>query len=74
VLLVGWLQTISVPNPRVEAEEHYYNAKCSKLQVGVASPQQLRGRSARGREPAVVHCCCPSSRSLALVLLGAEQG
>jgi UDP-sulfoquinovose synthase len=24
--------TQSVPNPRVEAEEHYYNAKCSKLQ------------------------------------------
>uniref|UniRef100_A0A061R127 UDP-sulfoquinovose synthase n=1 Tax=Tetraselmis sp. GSL018 TaxID=582737 RepID=A0A061R127_9CHLO len=22
----------NVPNPRVEAEEHYYNAKCSKLQ------------------------------------------
>jgi len=22
----------SVPNPRVEAEEHYYNARCSKLQ------------------------------------------
>jgi nucleoside-diphosphate-sugar epimerase len=25
------VQTISVPNPRVEAEEHYYNAKCTKL-------------------------------------------
>ncbi|KAI8471689.1 MAG: UDP-sulfoquinovose synthase [Monoraphidium minutum] len=24
--------TTNVPNPRVEAEEHYYNAKCSKLQ------------------------------------------
>lgn len=22
---------MSVPNPRVEAEEHYYNAKCTKL-------------------------------------------
>jgi len=27
------VQKISVPNPRVEAEEHYYNAKHSKLQV-----------------------------------------
>lgn len=26
------VETTSVPNPRVEAEEHYYNAKCSKLQ------------------------------------------
>ena len=26
-------QVASVPNPRVEAEEHYYNAKHSKLQV-----------------------------------------
>ena len=25
-------QVASVPNPRVEAEEHYYNAKHSKLQ------------------------------------------
>lgn len=25
------VQTISVPNPRVEAEEHYYNAKHTKL-------------------------------------------
>lgn len=25
------MQTISVPNPRVEAEEHYYNAKHTKL-------------------------------------------
>ena len=22
---------MSIPNPRVEAEEHYYNAKCTKL-------------------------------------------
>merc|ERR1711988_995243 len=26
------VELINVPNPRVEAEEHYYNAKCSKLQ------------------------------------------
>ena len=25
------VKTISVPNPRVEAEEHYYNAKRTKL-------------------------------------------
>lgn len=25
------VQTVSIPNPRVEAEEHYYNAKCTKL-------------------------------------------
>ena len=25
------LQVVSVPNPRVELEEHYYNAKCTKL-------------------------------------------
>lgn len=25
------VQTINVPNPRVEAEEHYYNAKHTKL-------------------------------------------
>jgi hypothetical protein len=27
------VEVTSVPNPRVEAEEHYYNAKHSKLQV-----------------------------------------
>ena len=26
------VELTNVPNPRVEAEEHYYNAKCSKLQ------------------------------------------
>ena len=26
-----FLQIISIPNPRVEAEEHYYNAKHTKL-------------------------------------------
>ncbi|KAI3424306.1 hypothetical protein D9Q98_009860 [Chlorella vulgaris] len=25
------VKTVSIPNPRVEAEEHYYNAKCTKL-------------------------------------------
>lgn len=25
------MQVQSVPNPRVEKEEHYYNVKCSKL-------------------------------------------
>ena len=25
------MQVVSVPNPRVELEEHYYNAKCTKL-------------------------------------------
>ena len=25
------VQTVNVPNPRVEKEEHYYNVKCSKL-------------------------------------------
>ena len=26
------MQVVSVPNPRVEQEEHYYNAKHSKLE------------------------------------------
>jgi len=30
-----------VPNPRVEAEEHYYNAKCSKLQDMGLEPHLL---------------------------------
>ena len=25
------MQVTNIPNPRVEAEEHYYNAKCTKL-------------------------------------------
>lgn len=25
------VETVTIPNPRVEAEEHYYNAKCTKL-------------------------------------------
>jgi UDP-sulfoquinovose synthase len=31
-----------VPNPRVEAEEHYYNAKCSKLQDLGLEPHLLQ--------------------------------
>jgi UDP-sulfoquinovose synthase len=31
-----------VPNPRVEAEEHYYNAKCSKLQDLGLQPHLLQ--------------------------------
>lgn len=31
-----------MPNPRVEAEEHYYNAKCSKLQDLGLEPHLLQ--------------------------------
>ena len=34
-------QTINVPNPRVEAEEHYYNAKHSKLENLGLEPHKL---------------------------------
>jgi UDP-sulfoquinovose synthase len=33
----------SVPNPRVEAEEHYYNAKCTKLRDLGLEPHLLSG-------------------------------
>ncbi|KIY94581.1 UDP-sulfoquinovose synthase [Monoraphidium neglectum] len=36
------VQVTSVPNPRVEAEEHYYNAKCSKLQDLGLEPHLLQ--------------------------------
>ena len=32
---------VSIPNPRVEAEEHYYNAKHSKLQELGLEPHLL---------------------------------
>eukprot|EP00193_Tetraselmis_chui_P012938 CAMPEP_0177772874 /NCGR_PEP_ID=MMETSP0491_2-20121128/12517_1 /TAXON_ID=63592 /ORGANISM="Tetraselmis chuii, Strain PLY429" /LENGTH=481 /DNA_ID=CAMNT_0019290837 /DNA_START=127 /DNA_END=1572 /DNA_ORIENTATION=+ len=35
------VEVINVPNPRVEAEEHYYNAKCSKLQDMGLEPHLL---------------------------------
>jgi UDP-sulfoquinovose synthase len=35
-------QVQNVPNPRVEAEEHYYNAKCSKLQDLGLEPHLLQ--------------------------------
>ena len=35
------LQVVSIPNPRVEAEEHYYNAKHSKLQELGLEPHLL---------------------------------
>ena len=31
IALRAWLQVQSIPNPRTELEEHYYNVKCSKL-------------------------------------------
>ncbi len=34
-------QVVSIPNPRVEAEEHYYNAKHSKLQELGLEPHLL---------------------------------
>jgi hypothetical protein len=34
-------QVVSVPNPRVEAEEHYYNAKHSKLEELGLEPHLL---------------------------------
>ena len=35
------MQVVSIPNPRVEAEEHYYNAKHSKLQELGLEPHLL---------------------------------
>ena len=35
------IQVVSIPNPRVEAEEHYYNAKHSKLQELGLEPHLL---------------------------------
>ena len=35
------MQVTSIPNPRVEAEEHYYNAKHSKLQELGLEPHLL---------------------------------
>lgn len=37
------VQTVSVPNPRVEAEEHYYNAKHTKLIELGLKPHLLSG-------------------------------
>lgn len=37
------VQTVSVPNPRVEAEEHYYNAKNTKLIELGLKPHLLSG-------------------------------
>lgn len=37
------VQTVSVPNPRVEAEEHYYNAKHTKLIELGLQPHLLSG-------------------------------
>jgi UDP-sulfoquinovose synthase len=36
------MQVQNVPNPRVEAEEHYYNAKHSKLQDLGLEPHLLQ--------------------------------
>lgn len=41
-VLVSGLQVQSVPNPRVEAEEHYYNAQHTKL-VGLGLEPHLLG-------------------------------
>jgi UDP-sulfoquinovose synthase len=35
-------QVVNVPNPRVEAEEHYYNAKNTKLQDLGLKPHLLQ--------------------------------
>lgn len=35
------MQVKSIPNPRVEAEEHYYNAKCTKLRELGLEPHLL---------------------------------
>lgn len=41
-LLGLWLpQIIQIPNPRVEAEEHYYNAKHAKLEELGLEPHLL---------------------------------
>lgn len=37
------VRTVSVPNPRVEAEEHYYNAKHTKLIELGLKPHLLSG-------------------------------
>lgn len=42
VALLVTLQVNHVPNPRVEAEEHYYNAKHSKLQDLGLEPHLLQ--------------------------------
>eukprot|EP00955_Chlamydomonas_euryale_P092804 364743-Chlamydomonas_euryale.AAC.3 len=36
------VQVVSVPNPRVEAEEHYYNAKHSKLEALGLEPHLMQ--------------------------------
>ena len=41
-VLISGLQVQSVPNPRVEAEEHYYNAQHTKL-VGLGLEPHLLG-------------------------------
>ena len=41
-MLISGLQVQSVPNPRVEAEEHYYNAQHTKL-VGLGLEPHLLG-------------------------------
>lgn len=41
-MLTSGLQVQSVPNPRVEAEEHYYNAQHTKL-VGLGLEPHLLG-------------------------------
>lgn len=41
----GTAQIQSVPNPRVEAEEHYYNAKNTKLQDLGLQPHLLEVRA-----------------------------
>jgi len=41
-VLISGLQVQSVPNPRVEAEEHYYNAQHTKL-VGLGLEAHLLG-------------------------------
>lgn len=40
--MLTMVQTKSVPNPRVELEEHYYNVKCSNLKdLGLTEPHLL---------------------------------
>ena len=41
-------EVITVPNPRTEMEEHYYNAKNSKLQDLGLEPIAMRGEFLEG--------------------------
>ena len=54
------MQTRHVPNPRVEAEEHYYNAKHSKLQELGLEPHILEDSMVDSLLEFVVEVSCRS--------------